>query len=455
LVTRRHLASLSVGFTLVSSMGGAPAAAGTPSTLLHPTLVLGVAVPVPSGFRVGQAGAEWALPGGARLTAEAGAELRVVAAPQHLALGGHRSVPSYTVVLKAGIIRVHVPADGTTAVVVSAPRKTSVIVSAGEASVVAGPQIAVANAEGTTSVALEGSPFHPVAPGTVDVVGAAKHALLASPVLAKSPSVLLSYDKPAELQALTWDAVPGAHGYRIELRDDGSNRVLARTETAETSLAAGLAELEPGAYSLRLAAVDGVGLESAHPVTRSVRVLDVGLPPGAFVDATGVVHFPPGVSIALGHSDGVEMSFGHEGTFMPAPPSVGLFRNQPLLVRFRAASDAEPRDLLLMPRTARASVAFGPRAPSWPGAPLEIDVRVDDSSGSSEWLELEPSVSVGVEPVAVDFTREGSHLHGVLPARAGKGPWVVRVEVKDKRGMTLGRDFVEVVTREAVSNGGS
>jgi hypothetical protein len=61
---------------------------------------------------------------------------------------------------------------------------------------------------------------------------------------------------------------------------------------------------------------------------------------------------------------------------------------------------------------------------------------------------VKPTVLVGVESVPVDFKRDGAWLRGVLPARPGVGPWVVRVEVKDPSGLELGRDFVDVASAE-------
>ena len=452
-MTRPLVAALVLGSTITGFFGAGSALAGSPAAVLRPTLVLGTAEPIPNGVKVGPAGAEWALPGGARLTAERDAELRVIAVPQQLALAGRHRVASYTVMLKSGIVRAHVPVNGSTAVIVSAPRKTSVLVAGGDASIVAGPQIAVANAEGTTSVSVNGSPFHAIEPGNVEIPGGPKRPLLDTPSLAGVPTVLLSYGKPAELAAFHWDAVAGARAYRLEIRDTASKRVVAHTETQTPASPLGFAALEPGNYSFRMVAVDGVGIESAHAVERPLCVVGVKLPPGAFVDAAGVVRFPPGASIGFGHAEGVEMSFGATGAFTPAPPSLGLFRAQPFLVRLRARGGDAARDLWLMPRTARAKVVFGSRAPHWPGKPLDIDVQVDVDGGGEE-VAVQPAVSVGVEPVAVEFTRRGSRWHGVLAARSGNGPWVVRVEVKDESGITLGRDFVEVAGGPGGQSGG-
>jgi hypothetical protein len=453
-VTRTLVAALVLGSAIAGFFETGAALAGSPAAVLRPTLVLGTAEPIQNGVKVGPAGAEWALPGGAQLTAEHGAELRVIAVPQQLALAGRRRVASYTVMLKSGIVRARVPASGSTAVIVSAPRKTSVLVAGGEARIAAGQQIAVANAEGATSVSVNGSAFHAVAPGFVEVPGGPKHPLLQAPSLAGAPSVLLSYGKPAELDDLRWDAVPGARAYRLEIRDAATQRIVARGETPTPAAPTGFAALDPGNYSVRIAAVDAMGIESAHPLERPLCVVGVHLPLGAFVDAAGVVRFPPGGSIGFGHPEGVEMSFGQTGAFTPAPPSLGLFRSQPFLVRLRAAGTDAARDLWLTPRVASAKVQFGSRAPRWPGKPLAIDVQVDEEGGDAAAVRL--AVSVGVEPVAVEFTRQGSHWHGVLAPRPGNGPWVVRVEVKDGSGLMLGRDFVEVAGAPAdTSSGGT
>jgi hypothetical protein len=267
--------------------------------------------------------------------------------------------------------------------------------------------------------------------------------------------VLLSYGEPAALQALSWDAVPGARAYRLDVRD-ASSRIVAHTETESTSLPSGFALLEPGAYSIRLAAVDATGFESAHPATRPVSVLGMTLPAGVSLDPSGVVRYSPGgAAVAFEHSDAVEMGFGNTDTFAPAPSALGLFRTQPFVVRFRAPGVGVARELWFSPRSTHATIAFGPRTPSWPGKALEIDVRVEGAAAPSEWAEAEPSVTVGVEPVAVKFTRDGARMHGVLPAPRGKGPWVVRVEVKDKLGASLGRDFVEIAASDAQRRGGS
>ncbi len=61
-----------------------------------------------------------------------------------------------------------------------------------------------------------------------------------------------------------------------------------------------------------------------------------------------------------------------------------------------------------------------------------------------EWVQLKPTVTLGIEPIEVAFTRDGNRLTGTVPPNAAPGPWVLRVEVQDQFGALLGRDFLEI-----------
>jgi hypothetical protein len=447
-VLHRQLTSLGSGFILMGALAATPAAAGPPPGVFRPTLELGAAKSTATGVKVGAEGAEWALPGGARIVAEADAELRVIAKPQPLNLGQKRRVPTYTVILQSGRVRAIVPDGATSAVIVSAPRKAAVLVPNGEACVVAGDSVAVASARGETLVGVGGKSFRALPVGSVEVIGEGRHVLLDAPREVTAPSVLFANDAPVELGRIALTPVNGARGYRVELRDRKTARLVARTVTKEPSVPAGLARLAPGAYSLRVTSLDDAGFESTLPLERPLNVVRLGLPAGAFLDAASVLHFAPGSRLGLERTDGVEMRYGHTGSFAAAPASLELLRAETRLLGFRAGT-GPTTELWLVPRVQRATIEFGPRAPHWPGAPLEINVRVEDSTPDPMGTgEPKAAVSVGVEPVDVDFKRDGAWLRGTLSPREGSGPWVVRVEVKARDGRELGRDFVEVAAAE-------
>jgi hypothetical protein len=436
---------------LVALLSGAALAAPNPAAPVRPTLVAGELEPADELLRAGADGAEWALPGGSSLIAAPGSELRVLGKPLSLDLGRKQRVPGFTVLVKKGFVRARVPEKAQSAIVFAAPRRTSVLVSAGETSLIAGEHLAVANVTGKVSVGIDGQRLRPIEAGMLEILDTAtptRRPLLKSPKALTGTPVLVSFGGEVPFGEFGWDSVNGAVGYRIELREAGSDRLRARVETKAPLLAAGFARVAPGAYRLRVVSLDGSGLESAHPLERSLHVVSVALPPAAYVESANALRLPAGASVALSHAEGVEVALGADASFALAPPALALAGREPRLVRLRPPGDGYGASLWLLPRQAKAHVEFEPRAPRWPDAPLEIRVRLEETGGAPpDWVEARPKVTVGVDPVEVAFVREGAWLRGSLPPRAGKGPWVVRVEVSDQYGGELGRDFVEVASR--------
>jgi hypothetical protein len=417
--------------------------------LQRPRLVLGSA-PDHGGVReVGTEGAEWAFPGGGRVIAEPGASVVILKGSQKLNLGDG-VVPAYSVAVKSGSVRVRVPDPKTSALIIAAPRKVIAVIAAGEAVVVAGEeQVAVANTEGRTMVAVGSARHQAVEAGTlmaVDQNGPSRRALLPSPTAAGGNTVVLAYEASAPIGELSWAPVPEAAGYRVELRDAKTNHLVKREVLDQPRLPASFATLKPGRYSVRVGSLDRSGVESSRPLQRTVSVVGVSLPEGGYRDETGAVRFPPGTKLSLEHIDGVEMTYGNAQSYVPAPAVLELQRAEPRVVRFKNGADAAGVTLFLLPRSAKAEVEFGPSAPRWPGGALAIRVRLTEPGGvkAPTWIEARPKVSVGVDRIPLAFTLDGGWLTATLPAQPGPGPWVVRVEVADQHGFELGRDFVEV-----------
>jgi hypothetical protein len=437
---------LGLGISSLSS-----AALGEAPGVIRPTLVGGVATPTAGAFVAGTDGAEWLLPGGARVVAAPGAELRVVGVPQKLALGPRRNTPGYTVLLRSGDLRVSVPRDGRSAVVVAAPRKTNVLVVNGSASITAtNDHVAVANADGETSMGVGADTLRALVVGTVRQVDAGAgsvRALAESPASLEAPPLAFAFGADAALGGFSWPAGSGVSGYRIEIRNE-KGRLVGSRETRDAKVEPGLFRLPPGKYVARVAGIDPSGLEAARPVERPVRVIGVSVPDRGLVDADGAVHFPPGQSLGLAQAEGVEVTYGGGNYFVAAPRTLELVRAEPRLVRFRLPGATAEAKLWLVPRQIRARVEFGPAVPTWPKDALEIRVSVEENGATpKERVEVRPKVLLGVDPIEVSFVREGDVLRGVLPAQAGKGPWVVRVEVEDQTGTELGRNFIEVARR--------
>jgi hypothetical protein len=426
-----------------------PAVAEPAAPVYRPTQIAGQGEWSEGSYKVTSERAEWAFPGGARVVAFPGTVIRVLKISQPLQLKPGQETTAFTIMLKAGRAHVNVPAGSRTAMVVMAPKKTSAIVSGGVSDVVVTEsKVMVASHEGETTVAVAASPFKPLEPGMLRVVDDAAgeiRPLAGSPGELNGARVQLSFGKPVSLSGLSWDPAPGAASYRVELREKGAAK--ARTvETTGTTLPSDLT-VGPGSYTLRVAAVDPSGLESAKVLEEPLRVISLALPPGGYVDAAGSVRLPTGTKLALSHVEGVELTYGAAGHFMKAPPSLELVRGEPRLVSFKTPGNFDFASLQILPRDARARIEVTPRVPSWPRDRINIRVRLEEANGAPvpTFIQAKPKVIVGLETTPVEFRDAGGGwLNAELPARSGAGPWVVRVEVADQYGIDLGRDFIEV-----------
>jgi hypothetical protein len=105
--------------------------------------------------------AQMAFPGGARLRAEPGAELRLLSSSQPLILAGGRRVAGYTVMVRAGNVDVEIidRESSSSAVILVLPRRLNVIVQSGAARAVASSDLgAVAVVSGQTIASVGGGP---------------------------------------------------------------------------------------------------------------------------------------------------------------------------------------------------------------------------------------------------------------------------------------------------------
>ena len=55
------------------------------------------------------------------------------------------------------------------------------------------------------------------------------------------------------------------------------------------------------------------------------------------------------------------------------------------------------------------------------------------------------SATLNGEPIELSLQRSADGWQGDLAPRPGAGPWILRVEVADEAGHSLGRNFLEIV----------
>jgi hypothetical protein len=432
---------------------GASAAAETP---IRPTQVAGGGITHAGFLQAGLDGAEWVFPGGGRLRAQPGAELRVLASSQPLILGGGRRVAGYTVIVRSGVVDVEI-ADGnprSSAVILSLPRKLNAIVQSGAArAVAASGTSAVAVGSGQTIAAVGADRYRPLSPGSVLEASGRESRVrptIEPPKRLRGGGIWLVAPGSGVPRELAWDAVEGASGYRIELAKKDQPEPIFRFEAVATTASAQIGTLAAGEYELRMFALDALGL-SSEAFMEPVRVVAAHVPGGGYVDGNDIVRLGKLQKLGLSGTEGIEMTYGDNGRYFRAREgsAVGLYRNQLTRVHLRFPGTREITSIKLAPRSVRAEVEVGPKTVTWPTQPVEIRIELVDPTGAPlpEWLEMIPRVTLGLKEIDVQFRQQGRVLHARVPPQPGAGPWVVRVDVADQFGLPLGRDFVEVIRK--------
>jgi hypothetical protein len=286
-----------------------------------------------------------------------------------------------------------------------------------------------------------------------------KSPLTAKP-LGAPPHIKQAEAKQGELQPLAvalttggarpgleWEPVDRASGYQIEISADPSFRAVADMGHVEGSQTRYTTKaLPPGSYFARVIAFDEVGLASKPSDPSPLRVTTVELPAGGVVDAErSAVVAPPGTRLRL--PDSGELELAKEGEhFAPAPAELTV-DPEPRMLRLRRKADyGHETRVFVEPRGLRADVRLTPFWARWPDDGVDLSVTLRDPTGRVDPTNVEPElqVLVGIEPVTVDWKRDGALLTAHLDPRAATGPAVVRVIAKDHDGALLGRNFLEI-----------
>jgi hypothetical protein len=118
----------------------------------------------------------------------------------------------------------------------------------------------------------------------------------------------------------------------------------------------------------------------------------------------------------------------------------------------RQAGDTRMLSARVMAHQVKAVVSVGPKYVRWPGDSVQIQVALTGADGATApaWIEPRFRVLLGIDELEVSWTKHHDKFTAEVPAQTGEGPWVVRVEVHDKYGHPLGRDFVEIAPQPAL-----
>jgi hypothetical protein len=405
-------------------------------------------------FTAGPNGAEYQLPSQARLLLAPGAAVRVFPVPQELQLSPGAKTTTHSFALLHGRVDVTVPAKPKSAVLCSIG-KLSAVVGTGQVTLLShGDKSTVASVEGDVRTLLNGR-WQTLPPSTVARFGEGRSGVaeptVAAPQLAAGQRLWFSPGDPVAISSIGFQTVPSAKSYELRLRAKDGSGEQRRSVVGATRLNEPFTPVAPGEYQIAIRSIDAEGIAGAWSANDAVRVVGISLPPGGYASG-GDIFIGKSQEVSFSHTEGLEMTYEGAGRYVPASQAVSLYRGELTVVSFRVPGSVYPTTARLIPHNAYAHVAIGPSRAVWPKDPVEIVVELRTRAGQSvpEWLELKPEVKLGIEPIEVNFTRQGSRLVGVVPATAVPGPWVLRVEVKDQFGALLGRDFLEIAKAPAV-----
>jgi hypothetical protein len=431
-------------------LSSATSHASTPK-LSGASLVSGQLEAADKGFRAGSAGARIRLEARAELSVEPGTSFRLGA---HVELpvphGATPLVRTRVVIVEQGRIDVSMPAvkRASFACLIVGPGKVQLLVKSGHSTLIAragGTTVATQAGEALVS---KGGRWLRVSEGSMRAFGGDSDAgssksLPAAPgrpTLARA--LLLAANGSQSVTRVSWQRPGDVARYQVRAEHVTTHeeRVFSVSD-AQLELGG----LEPGQYQLMVRSIDDAGLESPWSDGATLNVIGVAVPDSARREDNGALSLLPGQRVRLIGAQGLEVGYAGFDRFMPLPDTLGLVQRRPITAVLRDPDTRESVRLRLEPLIVKAEIEL-PHAPRrWPTGGLPLTVRLKDQKGRAVLgVHADVQVSVNLEPQALTWTRGEGTWSAVIPSAVGEAPWLVRVNVLDERGVSLGMDFAEI-----------
>jgi len=336
------------------------------------------------------------------------------------------------------------------AVFIYGPRRTTLLAVTGRVSVVAGPSsvsVGVYEGKNAASIGMGSTWRHISAGSSFSVSSHAPQGILsklpAAPTHVRVNCPALAIDGGDADSRASWDPVPGAQRYVVELVNV-ETKAHQSFETRETFLA--LRGLDAGRHELSVSAIDATGLDGEASSHISVNVVGLKLPPGAFI-SKGRVFLEPYQRVSLTYVDGLQATYDNAHIYVRAPKHAGLWGTRATTMHLRLPGATERVSLEFLPRNFHTQVDILPALARWPRDKVVVRIQLPPSPPGALPIEVTPTVTVNSRSVDVEWIRTEQSLRAVLAEPPSyPGPWVVRAKVVDQHGITLGRNFLEVAS---------
>jgi hypothetical protein len=443
------------GLICALSLCASTAAQGAASVNATPPgakVAAGELVAEEKGFLAGPQGATLDLVEGARLQLEPGTRLRF-GRTFKMAMGATPDsiIPTRVLMLDSGWMEATLLAKKF-ALFVETPRKLRSLLLDGSLTAIATePRSTAAVAKGKVLVALDdGWKWKGLPEGSMQIVsnvrpdGYRRSILAATEAPVLSRALMLSgAGSDTSSTLLAWPTLPQAVGYEVQLRGADA-AVLRSAKTKEARFV--LTDLAPGQYQISVRGMDDSGIYGALSSPTVLNVVGLDIPKSASRGPNGSVRLQANQRISFIGAEGLLVAYLGLDDFLPAPKSVGLVARRPISLVLRHPETGETLQLDLEPLTVRAQISFARHPQSWPDEGLEIAVKLVDDRGDPvpENFLVTCKVSINIEPTEPSWQRNGGVLRTRLERPHSPGPWMVRVDVLDENGASLGMDFSEV-----------
>ncbi len=251
-----------------------------------------------------------------------------------------------------------------------------------------------------------------------------------APIFQQGTSGALALDEGGLLRA-SWEPVPGAASYRIEVaREEDFGAPLVREEVPADVTSFRGEKLPPGRYFLRVRAIDKedfLGVAS----TRSVTLVTLRVTRGRFQEGKLILRRKPGVEIQA--PAGVEIA-ADDGPFGPIPEVLSLPDALPRRLRLRGAPDQPPLDIPVEIDALRATATTTPEG----DGKLRIRVLVEGRTPEEALAEAHPRARISVrgESTTLPLERlDDQHLGALVTTLPGEE---MRIEILDDGGSLFG-----------------
>jgi len=253
---------------------------------------------------------------------------------------------------------------------------------------------------------------------------------------------------PVHVGGFEWSAIPRARGYELLLTDRFTGKLVHRVNPLRTRLDWRALELVPGSYELSVRGFDEFGFpgEWSHPEAMAV----IGFIPDdeTYRDESGVIRVGSQRTAKFSNTEGLEVTYGSAGPWVSAPPVLFFRQTSRTVVRFRYPGADGIVAVPVEHQQVQATIEIGPQRAVWPRDAVQVTVRLSDAVGGQAASMLHPKIDVtlGVEALDLEWTRNANVLQATIPARSGPGPWVIRVNVLHPSGKQLDRNLLEIVS---------